>query len=151
MSHDRYFVDELATRTLEVGNGRVESYFGNYEDFLRAKEQLGDHSHSQQRVEQQAEINENGELPVDKEARRQAHAERKERQRKERKLQKELDSLEAQIESLESEVAELEHAMAAPELYQDQERWKAISGEHAGLKERLEETYGRWEELQEQP
>jgi ATP-binding cassette, subfamily F, member 3 len=40
VSHDRYFIDRLATRVLEVENGTVMAYEGNYEDYLRKKEQL---------------------------------------------------------------------------------------------------------------
>ncbi len=40
VSHDRYFIDRLATRVLEVENGTVEAYEGNYEDYLRKKEAL---------------------------------------------------------------------------------------------------------------
>jgi ATP-binding cassette subfamily F protein 3 len=38
VSHDRYFIDHLATRIFEIGNGRVEVYPGNYEDFLWRKQ-----------------------------------------------------------------------------------------------------------------
>src|SRR5215472_13402150 len=38
VSHDRYFIDKLATRVFEVGDGRVEVYPGNYEDFLWRKQ-----------------------------------------------------------------------------------------------------------------
>src|SRR5207237_2580042 len=37
VSHDRYFIDKLATRVFEIGGGRVEVYPGNYEDFLWRK------------------------------------------------------------------------------------------------------------------
>jgi ATP-binding cassette subfamily F protein 3 len=40
VSHDRYFIDRLATRVLEVENGAVQTYEGNYEDYLRKKEEL---------------------------------------------------------------------------------------------------------------
>jgi ATP-binding cassette subfamily F protein 3 len=40
VSHDRYFIDRLATRVLEVENGTVLTYEGNYEDYLRKKEEL---------------------------------------------------------------------------------------------------------------
>jgi ATP-binding cassette, subfamily F, member 3 len=40
VSHDRYFIDRLATRVLEVENGAVTAYEGNYEDYLRRKEAL---------------------------------------------------------------------------------------------------------------
>jgi ATP-binding cassette, subfamily F, member 3 len=40
VSHDRYFIDRLATRVLEVENGTVHAYADNYEDYLRRKEAL---------------------------------------------------------------------------------------------------------------
>jgi ATP-binding cassette subfamily F protein 3 len=40
VSHDRYFIDRLATRVLEVENGAVTAYEGDYEDYLRRKEAL---------------------------------------------------------------------------------------------------------------
>jgi len=40
VSHDRYFIDRLATRVLEVENGAINTYEGNYEDYLRKKEEL---------------------------------------------------------------------------------------------------------------
>ena len=38
VSHDRYFIDKLATRIFEIGDGRVEVFPGNYEDYLWRKE-----------------------------------------------------------------------------------------------------------------
>ena len=38
VSHDRYFIDRLATRVLEIEGGAVTAYEGNYEDYLRRKE-----------------------------------------------------------------------------------------------------------------
>ena len=40
VSHDRYFIDRLATRVIEVENGVITSYEGNYEDYVRKKEEL---------------------------------------------------------------------------------------------------------------
>jgi ATP-binding cassette subfamily F protein 3 len=38
VSHDRYFIDKLATRVFEIGGGKIEIYPGNYEDFLWRKQ-----------------------------------------------------------------------------------------------------------------
>ncbi|MFP5248957.1 MAG: ABC-F family ATP-binding cassette domain-containing protein [Acidobacteriota bacterium] len=50
VSHDRYFIDRLATRILEVENGAITAYEGNYEDYLRKKESLaaGEAEHGRQ-------------------------------------------------------------------------------------------------------
>ncbi len=147
VSHDRYFVDELATRVIEVGGGAVESYPGNYEDFLLAKQRLGDSSHSSRRVEQHSQTV--SDLPLDKEARRQAHAERKEQQRSEQKQQRKLADIEERIETLEEQLTALELQMAEPELYQDPDLWRQVSAEHVELKARLDSAYQCWEGLQE--
>ncbi len=46
VSHDRYFVDALATRVVEVAGGRITSHLGNYEDFLQTKSASGEAGHS---------------------------------------------------------------------------------------------------------
>ncbi|MCW8893927.1 MAG: ABC-F family ATP-binding cassette domain-containing protein [Deltaproteobacteria bacterium] len=149
VSHDRYFVDELATRVLEVGGGKVESYIGNYEDFLRTKQTLGDTSHSIQRVEQQVTKFAENDPAQGKEARVQAHTARKEQQRLEQKRQKALASTEKTIEELEVRLGELELSMADPETYQNQDLWRQVSLEHMELKEQLNATYELWEQIQE--
>ena len=42
VSHDRYFIDKLATRIFEIGDGRVEIFSGNYEDYLWRKHRAAD-------------------------------------------------------------------------------------------------------------
>ncbi len=148
VSHDRYFVDQLASRVLEIDAGRVESYFGNYEDFLRAKQKLGDLSHSSRRVEQVVSRSEGGSVQS-RDDRRQGHAERKQQQRKQQKRERELKQLETEIEGLEKELSDIEQLMADPQLYQDQDKWRSASQSHRQVKDRLEERYKRWETLSE--
>lgn len=148
VSHDRYFVDALATRVLEVGDGKVASTIGNYEDFLRTKQSLGDASHSINRVEQHIGKAAVDDPSNDKHARILAHSSRKEQQRREQKQQKELIKVEASIESLEEQLGGLEQRMAEPEIYQDQEQWRQVSVDHVSLKEKLDKLYLQWETLQ---
>ncbi|MBE0597042.1 MAG: ABC-F family ATP-binding cassette domain-containing protein [Desulfuromonadales bacterium] len=147
VSHDRYFVDSLATRVIEVGGGRIVFWLGNYEDFLQAKAASGESAHSSLRVETAAGAP--SPAPVDKEDRRRAHEERKEAQRLQKRWQKEVAEIEAQIERQETELALVEAEMVSPELYQDHERWRQVSVRHAALQADIGELYRRWEELQE--
>jgi len=147
VSHDRYFVDSLATRIVEVKHGKLDSCLGNYEDFLRLRQAQGDLSHSQQRVEFDSNPAAIAETPG-KEERKRGHEERKEAQRLARRRQKELAELEANIEAKEQELAILEAAMADPDLYRDADGWRQASTDHARLKDEIETLYQRWEELQ---
>jgi ATP-binding cassette, subfamily F, member 3 len=146
VSHDRYFVDALATRVIEVGGGQAISFLGNYEDFLAAKAASGELGHSAQRVEALVGTASDGST-LDKEDRRRQHEERKEAQRQEKRWQKELAELEGQIEAAEGELAELEQAMADPALYADAEGWRRASSLHGRLQERIADLYRRWEAL----
>ncbi len=146
VSHDRYFVDALATRVIEVGGGQALSFLGNYEDFLTAKAASGELGHSAQRVETLVGTASDGST-LEKEDRRRQHEERKEAQRQEKRWQKELAELEGQIEAAEVELAELEQAMADPALYADAEGWRQASSRHGRLQERIADLYRRWEAL----
>jgi ATP-binding cassette subfamily F protein 3 len=146
VSHDRYFVDHLATRVVEVGAGRATSWLGNYEDFLQAKAAAGDQSHSSLRVEQQQLKAARDHL--DPGEKQQSYQERKSSQRAEQKRQRELSALEAEIERQEQQLAELEQQMADPELYRDPERWRDLTAAHQQLKDAIAELYERWEGLQ---
>ncbi|OHB24683.1 MAG: ABC transporter ATP-binding protein [Desulfuromonadaceae bacterium GWC2_58_13] len=148
VSHDRYFVDALATRVVEVKSGSIDSCLGNYEDFLRLRQSQGDLSHSRQRVELGQGANAGPGEPSDKEERKRSQEERKESLRVERRRQKELAELEGHIEIQEQALAELEGRMADPDLYRDPDGWRMISTEHGRLKEDIEALYQRWEVLQ---
>jgi ATP-binding cassette, subfamily F, member 3 len=146
VSHDRYFVDALATRVVEVGGGQAVSHLGNYEDFLAAKVAAGEGGHSAQRVETLVGTASDGAL-LDKDDRRRQHEERKEAQRQEKRRQKELADLEGEIEAAETELAEREQAMADPGLYADAAAWREASSHHGRLQERIANLYQRWEAL----
>jgi ATP-binding cassette subfamily F protein 3 len=146
VSHDRYFVDALSSRVIEVGGGQAVSYLGNYEDFLRAKGGEGDRSHSALRVEISSTTRPS--QTDDRDERRRAHAERKDAQRAEQRRIKESTEVEAQITDLEEQLLSLEKRMADPELYRDQQRWREISGLHGDVQQRISLLYQRWEELQ---
>ena len=148
VSHDRYFVDALATRVLEVGAGKVESYPGNYADFLCKKQALGDSTHSVNRVEQHLGSLFEGGSSSDKQSRIQAHTTRKSQQRREQKQQRDLSRIEEQIENMEEQLGEIEQRMADPDIYQDQEQWRQINADHVRLKKTLDDLYLQWESLQ---
>ncbi|OQY20345.1 MAG: ABC transporter ATP-binding protein [Desulfobacteraceae bacterium 4572_35.1] len=149
VSHDRYFVDALATRIIDVEGGQISSHPGNYADFLHSQQEQGIDSHAAERVEHNAEavVNGNGNNK-DKQQRKLEYAQRKDEQRQLRKLHKQLQQLEADIEEHEQQSSEFENQLADPVLYQDHERFNVLSNQHSGLTQALEELYACWEQLQ---
>src|SRR6266513_4263466 len=99
VSHDRYFLDRLATRVFEVGNGRVEVYPGNYEDYRWRKE--GGAARLQEAVTFSPAATEasngNGAARVEPPSRRLNPIRRKQMEERVRELEAEITRLEAAI------------------------------------------------------
>ena len=133
---------------MEVGQGKVLSHPGNYEDFLCFKERQGDNSHSRERVEQiEGRKASAATSSADSEERTLSHAERKEAKRLERRRQKDLEEIQEKIENHESELANLEERMERPEGFNDPQAARDAADRHEELRRELDELYERWADL----
>ena len=143
VSHDRYFVDALSSRVVEINHGKTLSCAGHYGDFIRFKQSIGDVSHSEERVEQrQSKVSKSESVASQTE-----HAVRKEEKREARKRQRELEGVESRIARLEQQQSLIEDQMADPQIAGDHGRLTPLSKEHVANGHELEELYTRWEEL----
>ncbi len=149
VSHDRYFVDEVATRIIEVGGGGIDSFLGNYEDFLRSKQAAGDQGHSNQRVETLEQSPTVVASDDQKNGRLRSYESRKEDKKMRRKLEKDVAELEAALHERESRLSELETQMADPDFYQQSEKFMAANGLHQSMQQEIGDLYERWEALAE--
>ncbi len=137
VSHDRYFIDQLATRVIEIGGGRVEVFPGNYEDYLWRK----------QRDAAPAPI---AATPIDVPVTSAASAEKESRPRLNpqalKKLENRAQSLEAKIGSLEDSIAELERQLSN---FVSVEETQRVSQELTGKREQLGPLEAEWADLME--
>ena len=155
VSHDRYFVNALATRVVEVDGGNVENYFGDYEYYLAKKE--GD-ARPRAAVESPAEggikASASSALsvpvplpPLNKDVRLKDREEEKRRKREEQTRQKRVGDVESQIAGVEKELADLETEMNGAGFFDDPERGLQAGERHVALNGRLKELYEEWEAL----
>ncbi len=149
VSHDRYFVDALASRVVDVAAGTATAYLGNYEDFLRARGGGGVAGHSVLRVETTAAPR-NVPADDDKAARIASHADRKAAQREAQRREKRLAEVEARIAELEAQLDRLVKEMQDPALATDHARLYPLIDRHAMLQAELDDRLAHWEELQEE-
>jgi ATP-binding cassette subfamily F protein 3 len=102
VSHDRYFLDRLATRVFEIGGGKIHVYRGNYEDYLWCKQQAG--------MSVRVPPSSGARQPLPERA---APARpRRMNPMKRRRMEEQLEAVENQITRLEGEIAETEQALA---------------------------------------
>jgi ATP-binding cassette subfamily F protein 3 len=139
VSHDRYFIDKLATRVFEIGGGRVDVYPGNYEDFLWRKQGGAVTLQDQVAASAHAVAPANGNhQPI--------AAEKSKRLNpiKRKQMQDRAQQLEAQISSLESEITICESSL---QTFVSTEETARLSRELKKSKAELEERVTEWEQI----
>jgi ATP-binding cassette subfamily F protein 3 len=141
VSHERYFIDQLAKKVIEVRDGRLKTYLGNYEDYLARMATDGDTPPPPKK--------EPTRLPQKEEAWRD-RAQRKEVARSEKKRQRTQQELEERIARTERMVGEMESLLADPEIYKNGEKVREHVRKHEELRKELAELYDRWAELAEE-
>jgi ATP-binding cassette subfamily F protein 3 len=165
VSHDRYFVERLATKIIEVGNGAAAVYPGTYKEFLWHKEHPQEAPKQDRRGSQERRDGRDGKKPVTTaaspvtpKAPKVDHAEKKRVDAEARKEQKAAQAKRAKIEELETKIAacensirEIEQTMSAPGFYENRETAQPVVDRHTALMWEVGELMHRWEELQSLP
>ena len=138
VSHDRYFIDKLATRIFEIEGGKLEDYPGNYEDYLwqkqRSRTEAADSAAKRRSPEPGASVR-----PGEQQKRA-----KKTNPSSIRKMEKDRDELEEQISRCEAEITSLELELGQ---FKSAEESIRIAGAIETLRARLKETTKLWEEL----
>jgi ATP-binding cassette subfamily F protein 3 len=153
VSHDRYFIDKLATRVFEIGDGKVEVYPGNYEDYLWRKQGGTEKQNEAIRqqlsaVETPAPAPSNGNqvsesTTVLAKGKRMNPLKRKKMEDRVRELEGEISRAESSIARCETE---LQNFVSADESHRQSVELDRLKASHASL---LEEWEGLSESLQE--
>lgn len=132
VSHDRYFMNELATKVLALRHDGAELYHGNYEYYLEKQA-----NHQEEAGAQTTEISEN----------QLTYEQLKVRRREQQQLQRKIEAVEAEIAGLEDTIEQHQAAMLAPEIYQDYQKATALQAEIDTAESQLEQALAAWEAL----
>ncbi|WP_150265445.1 ABC-F family ATP-binding cassette domain-containing protein [Paenibacillus tepidiphilus] len=148
ISHDRYFLNKMAERVLELHPGGIDPYLGNYDDYIEKKRELAAIAleEAEQAAAKRARSLDTDNLAADKGTANSYEAD-KQQKREERTRQRKITELEDQISRLEAEIAELEQEMAKPEIFQDYVALQAHETSLGDKKGRLAELFDEWEIL----
>jgi ATP-binding cassette subfamily F protein 3 len=141
ISHDRYFINRVATRVIEVQpGGLIADYPGDYDYYLWKKEQAAEAAPAQTTGEPADDptSERNAGRDRDREARKAA-------QRESSRRAKEAARLEAEIHAAERRVQEIDALLCDPGIHADGARVRALSQERRDLESRLPPLYELWE------
>lgn len=159
VSHDRYFVEQLATSIIEVGHGEATRYPGTYEEFRWSKDQRAatpsepaPSSPSVAKPRTPAPTAKPAAAPAGKSARderrRRNQQDRRQQRARSAKL-KRIDDLERRIADREQDIRDVEGAMAAPGFYDDRDAAQPVITRYEKLMWEVGDLMGQWEALQE--
>jgi ATP-binding cassette subfamily F protein 3 len=175
VSHDRYFVEKLANKIIEIGHGQADVYPGTYREFLWSKAErekpkvqapkpptqrapakpqatatTGARSTQAQAkpAPSPAHGTASDQRSESREERKRLEAERRKKQREAESLQRRIADLEGRIAEREGEIKTLEAAISEPGFYDDRDAAKQVIDRHQALMWEVGDLMAQWEALQ---
>ncbi len=140
ISHDRYFLDKIITRVIEIKDGMCEAYQGNYSYYIEKRDHPEDKK-ERMGSEDKPEKNKKQRKKIEAEQRQKISSERT-------RLNKKIEEYEKQIDILEKKKEEIEFTMAKPQTYEDQELIVRLQKDLADINKKLPVLYNKWEEAE---
>ncbi len=143
VSHDRYFINQTATRILDLVNMSLVNYIGNYDYYLEKKEALtAAYTNTDPTANSQPTAPSVSDTKLDWKA-------QKEVQAKMRKRQNDLKKVEERIGMLEERDAQIDIELSNPDVFSNSVKCQELSTEKASILEELDSLYEAWESLAE--
>lgn len=147
VSHDRYFLNKIPTRILELERDGLTEYLGAYDYYVEKKASIASGKQYLKEMaaeEKQQLISQGAEVTLSAAEER---ALKKKQEAEERRQRREKERLEALIEELETKIAETESEMCKPENLADHQLLHELSAKNTALKDELDAAYESWMEF----
>ncbi|MEB5784332.1 ABC-F family ATP-binding cassette domain-containing protein [Staphylococcus pseudoxylosus] len=141
VSHDRYFINELANKVYDLDFDGGTMYLGNYQYYiekteekaaLKAKEELENPTVNDTVIKQND-----------------SYVDQKQQKREQRQIERQIETCELNIETYEEEINNINHQLTLPDVYSDPEKANALAISKSEIERKLEQVMAEWAELQE--
>ena len=143
VSHDRYFINRIATRILELKDQKLYSFIGNYEYYDSHKEQV--YTAAAAVAPELADSVPDTTAPVS--SAKDNYKKQKEEQARIRKKENDIKKTEQQIEQIEAEISEIDREFEKPEIATNSAKLGELSKKREELSSKLSALYETWEDL----
>ncbi|MEB7508076.1 ABC-F family ATP-binding cassette domain-containing protein [Staphylococcus xylosus] len=141
VSHDRYFINELANKVYDLDLDGGTMYLGNYQYYidkteesaaLKAKEELENPTVNDTVIKQND-----------------SYSDQKQQKREQRQIERQIETCELNIETFEEEINDINHQLTLPDVYSDPEKANSLAVSKSEIEQKLEQVMAEWAELQE--
>ena len=141
VSHDRYFINRIATKVWELSSNGLTEYLGDYDYYVEKKAE-------QEELRKLQQENAPTRSAKSAEPMQDSYEETKRKKQEERKRQRRIAELEKEISSLETAVQALEQQLLDPDVYMNHEKATEVNDQLSAKKSQLEALIDEWTELQ---
>ncbi|MCS0543046.1 ATP-binding cassette domain-containing protein, partial [Aeromonas veronii] len=141
VSHDRYFINRIATKVFELSSEGLTEYLGDYDYHLEKKFEMEELA----RLEAKESKNVKREVVQEKTS----YEQEKQLKKLERQRKRRIEEIELEISTIEEKIEENEHLLCDPEVYQNHEEVQRINEENEKASTKLEALMEEWESLHE--
>lgn len=141
VSHDRYFINQVATQVVELGPKGTTRYLGNYDYYVSKKAEQTAYAEKEA-----AEAEAAHPTTIAPKKTQVDYQQQKEQQKAKRKLSRQVDALEEQLAQLETEKSQIETAMSAPENFNDVAKLADLQAQLTTVTTTLAQTEDDWTE-----
>ena len=141
VSHDRYFINKLATCVLEIAPQGSTLYLGDYDYYLEKKAEQEEIAAAKSTAETPIENS-----PKEVSTGKVNYQQGKERQKQERRLKRSVEEFEQLVEKLDAQKNDLENQMSSPENYNDLEKMGELQAKLQEISKKLAEAEENWEQ-----
>ncbi|WP_079525661.1 ABC-F family ATP-binding cassette domain-containing protein [Halobacillus hunanensis] len=142
VSHDRYFINKIATQVVEMHPKETRTFLGDYDYFVQKKQEEWELQQLQEAESANRTTEDNKEAQT-----KNSFQQDKVNKREERKRQRRITEIEQEIEEIESKIEEIDSLLCDPEVYQDHEKSLELTESNQSYQQQIETLMEEWEQL----
>lgn len=143
VSHDRYFIDRIASRIIEIEAGTTTTYLGDYSYFIEKKRETAE----RESLQNASSETKNQMLTEFDSTDKRTFQQDKEAKRLDRQRERRITSIETEMEQIEAKINQLEEQLTQPDIYSDHEKAHLIQVDIQTYNNALDTLMEEWEEL----
>lgn len=145
VSHDRYFINQLANKVFDLNHEGGQMYLGDYQYYIEKTEEAAAIKAQEELNNSSPKTKDNNDTTISSSS----YSTQKQQKSQQRKIERQIEQCEAKIEEFETHISYIETQLTLPEVFNDPIKAAELAEKKNNTEQKLEQVMLEWEELQE--
>ncbi|WP_367121671.1 ABC-F family ATP-binding cassette domain-containing protein [Staphylococcus capitis] len=145
VSHDRYFINQLANKVFDLNHEGGQIYLGDYQYYIEKTEEAAALKAQEELNNSSSKTNNNNDTSISSSS----YSSQKQQKSHQRKIERQIEQCETKIEEFETHISYIETQLTQPEVFNDPMKAAELAEKKNNTEQKLEQVMLEWEELQE--